>query len=176
MSNSFFKIMLFFLITAQYCFSQENDNRKFQIGISGEYLLTGELNSIYDTSIGFKGQYFFMHKPNFHHFLNGSFTTDIGTTGANLYAFDLGIGTQYDIIKLWKKPLYLQLSAGGLYWQEKFSTQLIGRTINSSTSKFGFKANLGIGYRLSKKLSLQLNATQFSIKGTSIGLEIQYSF
>ena len=176
MSNPFVKSIFFFLLITQCSFSQENNDRKFQVGINGNYFLTGELNSIYDTAIGIEGQFFFKHTRNFHHFINGGFTTDIGTTGANLHALNLGIGTQYDVTRLWKKPLYLNLSVGALYWQEKFSTQLIEGTIDSNISEFGFKANFGIGYRLSEKLSLQINTTQYSTKGTSAGIGIFYSF
>jgi len=175
-SKSFLKLTFIFLLISHCCFSQESDDRKFQVGLNGNFFISGELNSIYDTSVGVEGAYFFKHTPKFHHFFNAGFTTEIGRKGTNLYAFDLGIGTQYDIAKLWKKQLYLQLSAGALYLEERFSIQLIERTIDTSVSEFGFKANFGIGYQLTKKLSLQINATQFTSKGTSAGLGIYYTF
>lgn len=168
-------LLIFFLIATQFCYSQDQD-QKFEGILHGNYFLTGELNSIYDTTLGAEFRYYFSKKSAFNHYFNGGFTTDIGTKGANLYAFDLGIGTQYKLTQLWNKPLFIHGSIGGLYWQEKFSTQFINTTINSSVSEFGFKANLGIGYRFTKRITFLIQGTQFSSKGTSLGIGISYSF
>lgn len=168
-------LFFFFLITIQFCYSQ-NQDRKFEGILHGNYFLTGELNSIYNTTLGAEFQYYFSKTSAFEHYFNTGFTTDIDTKGTNLFAFDLGIGTQYKLTELWNKPLFIRGSIGGLYWQEKFSTQFINTTVNSSVSEFGFKANLGIGYRFTKRMTFILQGTQFSTKGTSVGIGISYSF
>ncbi len=170
------KLTFLILFISQLCFSQSNDNQKFQLGLQSNYFLAGELNATYDISTGIEAKYFLKHTEKFHHFINATFTTDIGTTGANLFVYDIGLGSQYDFLQLFKKPLFFQLNAGLLYWQEYFSTQLIEATISNNTSQLGFKANLGIGYRISNKLNVAVNASQFNTHGTTIGISLHYSF
>ena len=148
----------------------------FEIGIQAAYIVAGDLKSIYETTLGLDAQYYFKHNTRFNHFINTGFITDIGTTGANYFGFYTGIGTQYHITQLWQKSLYTEISAGALYSHEAFSTQFIDATINSTNSEFGFKAQLGIGYRITKHINTKIQASQWSNLGISLGLSISYSF
>ena len=169
-------ILFLFLLSKHVGFSQTNDKSNFQIGLNSSYFISGDLSAVYDFTLGTEVQYFIKHNSRFHHYLNGSFTRDIGSSGANLHAFDLGIGSQFDILKLWNKPLFVQITASGLYIQENFSTQLIENTIKSSVSEYGFKLKAGIGYQFSNRWHFQLNASQFSTMGTTAGVGVFFLF
>ena len=167
--------LCFFLGLMNSIYSQELP--KFQIGIKGDFLVgDSDLNSSYDVLAGLDAKYFIKQGTKFHHFVNAGILSDVGVSEANLFGINLGIGTQYDLLKIKNKPLYLELGVGGLYTSEKFSTQLIDRTVDTTVSEVDFMANFGIGYRWSERINTQLNLTQIGSKGTSIGLGVSYSF
>lgn len=153
-----------------------NYENRYQLEISEGHFVTDNIAFLYNTHLGADLKYFIQHQNKFHHYFSTGFSFEIGTEGANLYTTNISIGSKYDLTKLWKKDLYLELNIGGLYWLEKFSTQLIESVIKSENSEFGFKAKFGLGYQFSSKITSQLNITQFSINGTSVGAGVSYSF
>ena len=165
------------LLFSTFCFSQETDAPpKFGIGLTTGVFLTGELDASHNFSAGLQGQYFFKHTENFNHFATLGFTRDINTEGINLTAIDLGIGTEYDLFNIGKRPIYLTAYVSALYYNETFSVELIEGTRETSFDEFGFKANFGIGYHISKRLSLAIGLTQFHTNGTTAGFHLSYRF
>jgi hypothetical protein len=180
-SNIVFKTIIIYLLcfTSQFSFSQENQKKKpkkYQVGIQGNFLIAGNYNVDYGLLLGAEFQYYFAHKSKFHHFLNTGFHTDLGSEGTNLYIFNAGIGTEYEMFPVFGKPLSVYAHAGGAFIQEKFSNQVIGNVIETSDNSFVFMAELGFSYPISNRFAVQLSASQFGRDGTSAGIGIHYSF
>ncbi|CAL2080663.1 protein of unknown function [Tenacibaculum sp. 190524A02b] len=130
----------------------------------------------YDSTIGAELQFIFSRKSKFNHYINAGFNADLGIDGANLFTFNAGIGTSYNLFSMWKKPFSVSLNAGGLYMHEIFKNQVIGNVIENQFSNFSFFGKLGTAYPITKKLQLQLNVMQYGTKGTSLGTSILFSF
>lgn len=170
-------ITLMVLVSSpQFGFSQDDNDKNFIVGINGGSFLAGDYDLTYDTTIGAELQYVFSHKSKFHHFVNTGFATDLGVDGANLFAFNAGIGTRYNLLSIWQKPLSTSLNAGGLYMHERFSNQVIGNVIEVTDTNFSFFVKFGISYPIFKRFDFQLNATQYGTKGTAAGAGILFSF
>ncbi len=169
-------ILLFMLTFFMISISAQGQEYKKQIALTTDLIFAGDLNSIYNTTVGAEAKYFFKESNKFNHFFIGGFTTDIGVDGANMYAVDLGLGTQYTITQLWNRNLYAKGSIGALYLHEKFSTTLIDQTISSSDSEFGFKASLGFGYAITKRIGVEFRANQYNSLMTTGSFALSFSF
>lgn len=134
-----------------------------------------ESDASYDALSSLEMQYFFKKSKGFNHFFTGSLTNSFPTDGKSLVALSLGVGTRYDK-KAWNMPLFYEASIGGLYYQEKFSTQLTDRTANSTSNIYGLAATLGIGYSITDRVDSKFFIKQYASTGTSVGLGVSYSF
>ncbi len=168
-------IGILFLLLSVIGYSQ-NETSKFQLGIHSGYFVAGDFKTTYDAMLGVDAEYVFYKKPKMNYLLIGSVATDIGGKGASLLAINMGIGARYDLISLWKKPVFIQLNVGGLYLREQFSTQLIKENIASTFSEFGVQGAVYVGYKILRDINFRIGVNQYNNKGTAIEVGVSYLF
>ncbi|WP_415370847.1 hypothetical protein [Patiriisocius sp. Uisw_047] len=171
--QKFLIIIIFFSLI----YNTYGQDRNWQIGLKGDFIPAGsELNNSYSTLVGVEANYFFKNKDKLRYYGTTGFSTDVDGSGSSITLIDLGVGVYYNLFNIKDRPFYTTLNVGGLYAHEKFSTQLIEGTIQSTFNEFGYTANLGVGYYIFKNINVQLNVNQLNNLGTTLGLSIYYNF
>tara|TARA_B110000211_G_scaffold223913_1_gene274376 strand:- start:2015 stop:2539 length:525 start_codon:yes stop_codon:yes gene_type:complete len=174
MKNQIFILIIIFLGLFQSIYGQD---KNFQIGLRGSFVPEGsELSSSYTIILGIEGKYFFKDNSKFKYYGTTGFSKDLDGTAASITLIDLGIGVQYNLFKIKDRPFYATLNAGGLYIHEEFSVQLIERVTQSTFNKFGYTANLGVGYYIFNNINVQFNINRLNDLYTTLRLSLYYNF
>ena len=157
--------------------SQVNADKpdRYEIDLSSELLIGGDFDLEEDVLVGGEFKYFFLEKGNNNIYLSAGFQTDMDNEGSSLDIYSLNLGSQYDLPNLWGKRTYFEYALGATYTNEAYSISLIDRDTSHSYSEVGYKASLGVGIDLSKRIGTNLFFSQYS-GGTTAGIGFTYSF
>ena len=163
------------LIIPFYSAYAEQTSQKLQLDLSAEFLIAGDIDIDDDVLAGAELSYFFYEINQTPVFLSVGVRTDVDNEGVAVDIYNIDIGSQYTLGKLFGKKTFLEYSFGATYTRQEYSISLIDREANNTFSEVGAKASLELGLALSRQFSTKLFFNQYS-DTTTTGLGLSYSF
>lgn len=154
----------------------EDSAAGFDVGLSSHYLIKGNYEPIYDILLGAEFKYRFKASDDAHYFVKTAVTGNVEDSHSKLLIYSTSIGRAQNIFNVLNKTLFADYSLGLAYHQEKFSTQLIDRTVTATFSSWEYQADIGVGIEFSDQLRSRFFINQLGTQGTTTGLDLSFKF
>lgn len=146
-----------------------------QINITAQSPILGDLNIQDELFLGTNFKYFLTHFGRHHLFLSGGYLTNSDNTGGSTEIFNIDVGSQFDLRRLWGKRNYIEYSAGITYTNEEYVFNFLDREVTNSFSDTSFKASLGYGFDFTRDVGTKISIDQYD-NSTTLGFNFYYQF